>query len=138
MATLTDNNTAATDTPEFDNSNEAGAIWIGKDKNGNEKLGIVLNGHSYQAYPNRKKDESKPEDAKKPDYNVVEYEEDGKTNLVGAAWVGKTKNDRAKLTIKMSDGTYYTAVMRDRKEDEPEDSKRADMTIFKPSTQAAE
>ena len=139
MASLTDNNTPATDTPEFDNSNEAGAIWFGKDKNGNEKLGILLNGRNLQAFPNKKKKTDDEADAKKPDYNIVEFTgEDGASDLVGAAWVGKTKSDRAKLTIKMTDGKYFTAVMRDKKEDEPADSKRADMTIFQPTQPADE
>ena len=131
MAKLGQNAPKAEDAPanvEYDNSNEAGAIWIGEDKKGNEKLSIKIGDRSLYAFPNQKKTDAE-EDSKKPDYNVIEFSGDDSA-LVGAAWLGKTGNDRDKLTLKVGE-VYYTAVMCDEKEGQSEN--RADMTIFAPS-----
>lgn len=106
---------------------EAGAAWIKTDKNNEEFLSILLNGENYNAFhaKNRAKETS-------PDLNLVKFNESGESDLVGAIWIGETKNQRTKLTIKMNDGVYYTAVKRDVVEGQPES--RADYTIFTPST----
>jgi len=114
---------------EFNNDNEAGAIWIHEDKQGNPMLRIGLDGKDYTGFKNVDKTNEKA-----PDYNIVQYV-DGKPNQVGVAWSGKTKNDNQKLNIKMDAGEtsiYLTAVMRNN-ENIDEKSNRADMTIFKPS-----
>lgn len=106
-------------------TNEVGAIWIREDKNGNKYLAIGLGGEDCVGYPAKEK---KTETS--PDYNIVKYNEKDESELVGAAWKGTTKKDRQKLTIKMNDGRYFTAVMRDGVDEQPEGSKRAHMTVF--------
>ncbi len=127
--------TETTSTPAFDNSNEDGAIWIGEDKKGGEKLSIKIGDRLVYGFPNQKKTDAEA-DVKKPDYNVIEFAGE-ESSLVGAAWVGKTTSGRDKLSLKI-DNTFYTAVMPDEKEGQSD--KRADMTIFAPnsSTAAAE
>jgi uncharacterized protein (DUF736 family) len=125
--------TSTTENTEFDNSNEAGAVWIGEDKKGGEKLSIKLGDRMVYGFPNQKKTDAEG-DVKKPDYNIIEFAGE-ESSLVGAAWVGKTANDRDKLTIKVGE-QYYTAVMREVKEGQSD--KRADMTIFAPSAAPAE
>jgi len=106
-------------------TNEIGAIWIKSDKNDKTFLSIQIGDKHFQGFtPTEKKTD------KSPDYNIIKFNADGTSDLVGAAWKGLTKNDRQKLTIKMNDGVFYTAVMRDGQDDQPEDSNRAQMTVF--------
>lgn len=115
-------------TQEFDNSNEAGAIWI-REKNDKQQLNIVVNGVQLNGFENEKRIEG----SKAPDFNIVQYV-DNVPKDVGAAWIGETKQGNKKLNMKLKlDGKeeYYTAVKRKNK---PENSKAADMTIFVPSS----
>lgn len=88
-----------------------GAIWI---KDG-EPLSIKLHDEQYLG----KQNENKKTDSQ-PDYRIFKVE-DGAETEVGAAWSGETKAQRQKLSIKMQDGKYYTAVMRDSVEGQQPD-----------------
>jgi hypothetical protein len=113
-----------TEKVEFDNSNEAGAIWI-RVKDGKPILSIVINGEQYSGFKN---DPKRSENA--PDYDIVQYSEAGR-KAVGAGWIGETKNKNEKLNIKLNGETpvYYTAVRRSGEAT----GKAADFTIFVPT-----
>jgi uncharacterized protein (DUF736 family) len=97
-----------------------GAIWIKDGENGQIILNIGIQGVFYTGKMNA----SKPNDpeSKLPDYLVF----NGDGQEVGAAWKGRTKQDREKLRIKLGE-LYMTAVMRDEVK-----GKQADMVIFDP------
>lgn len=123
-------------TEDYSNSQEAGAIWLGTTKAGVDMLSIRLEGRQLHGFANLKKSDDPSDDAK-PDYNIVEFTGNPKqpSNLVGAAWSGLTKQNNDKLNIRLGSGAnevYYTAVMREVVEGQPDT--RADMTIFKPTS----
>jgi len=86
----------------------------------NLELDIKIQGVAYTG----KKNERKNGDAH-PDYRLFQGNDE-----VGAAWKGTTKNDRVKLSIKLSNGTYMTAVMQDKEEDEDD---KPDMVVLPPT-----
>jgi uncharacterized protein (DUF736 family) len=101
---------------------EAGAIWNRTDKNAKRFLSIVLKNKTLNGFQSKEK-----KTEKSPDFNLIEFKADGESALVGAAWIGETKSQREKLTLKIGD-EYFTAVKRDVVEGQKEG--RADYTIF--------
>lgn len=129
---------------EFDNSNEAGAIWVKDVKNGpnagSQMLSISLEGEQLVGWANKKKEEND----KRPDFNLVRTVAKGdpespdpekqkdQTELAGAAWVKTASTGRTMITIaidnKEGPNTYFSASKR---ENATENS--ANYTIWKPS-----
>ena len=96
------------------------AVWVKEDKAGNELLTVKLSdGTILNGVFNRFKEEEKH-----PDFRLVDFsqkDDEGNYVVLGAIWKGETKNGREKLTIRLEDGEYYTAVKQDKKSENAPD-----------------
>ena len=115
---------------ETKNNDQAGAIWIKEGTAKGTVLSVGIDGEMYVGFKNDKKGDN----AKAPDYNICRKKEDGKFEIVGAAWAGTTAKDRTKLEIKLelteNAPVYFTAVARDGELK----GNQADMTILRHAT----
>ena len=107
------------------NMEEVGVIYV-NEKNGEKQLQVTIGEKKYLGLKNSRK----PEGSKQPDYQLRIRNDEGKFVNAGAAWVGRTKSQNMKLSIRIGEGEdvrYFLAIENKSKQTD----RHPDMRIYK-------